>query len=65
MKKSLIRQRNYYKLSSNFNNFFTEIGPKLANEIKTPAKIFEVYLKQVNILQHKYPLSINKQKPRS
>ena len=36
--------------------------PKLASEIKTPAKTFEFYLKKVVILQHEYPLSINELK---
>ena len=46
----------------NFNNFFTEIGPKLANELEKPAKTFDVYLKKVDVLQPEYPLSINELK---
>ena len=48
----------------NFNNFLfhTEIGLRLANEIKTPAKIFEVYLKKDDISQPGYSLSINELK---
>ena len=34
----------------NFNNFFTEVQPKLASEIKTPCKTFKFYLKKVDIL---------------
>ena len=49
-------------IAENFNNFFTEIGPKLASEIETPAKMFEAYLKKVDILQPEYPLSINELK---
>ena len=49
-------------IAENFNNFFTEIGPKFAIEIEKPAKTFEVYLKKVDILQPEYPLSINKLK---
>ena len=40
----------------NFNNSFIEIGPTLCSEIKTPAKKFEVYLKNVDILQPEYSL---------
>ena len=32
-------------IAENFNNFFTEIGPKLASEIEKLAKTFDVYLK--------------------
>ena len=48
----------------NFNSFLfhTEIGLKLANEIKTPAKTFEVYLKKVDISQPGYYLSRNELK---
>ena len=42
-------------IAENFNNFFTETMPKLA-------KMFDVYLKIVDILQPEYPLSINKLK---
>ena len=42
-------------IAENFNNFFTETVPKLA-------KMFDVYLKIVDILQPEYPLSINKLK---
>ena len=41
---------------------YTEIEPKLASEIETPAKTFEVYLKKVDILQPEYHLSINELK---
>ena len=49
-------------IAENFNNFFTEIGPKLASEIEKPAKTFDVYLKKVFFLQPEYPLSINELK---
>ena len=45
-------------IAKNFNNFFTETGPKLAREIEKPAKTFDVYLKKVDILQPDYPSSI-------
>ena len=32
---------------------------ELANEIKTPVKTLDVYLKKVDILQPEYPLSTN------
>ena len=38
------------------------IGPKLASEIEKPANTFDVYLKNVDVLQPEYPLSINKLK---
>ena len=38
------------------------MGKKLAKEVETPAKTFEVYLKKVDILQTEYPLSINELK---
>ena len=37
-------------IAENFNNFFTEIGPKLASEIEKTAKTFDVYLKKVFFL---------------
>ena len=46
----------------NFNNVFTEIGPKLASEIEKLAKTFDVYLKKVDVLQPEYPFSFNKLK---
>ena len=49
-------------IAENLNNFFTEIGPKLAGEIEKPAKTFEVYLKKVDILQPEYRLSIRELK---
>ena len=49
-------------ITENFNNFFTEIGPKFASEIEKPAKTFNVYLKKVGVLQLEYPLIINELK---
>ena len=37
-------------IAENVNNFFTEIGPKLASEIEKTAKTFDVYLKKVFFL---------------
>ena len=56
---------NSKSIAENFNNFFTEIGLKLASEIKKAAKTFDIYLKKVNILQPEYPLSINELKKHS
>ena len=42
-------------IAENFNEFLTEIGPKLDSDIKKPAKTFGVYLKKVDILQPEYP----------
>ena len=49
-------------IAESFNNFFIDIGPKLASEIQKPAKSFDVYLKKVDVLQPEYPLSINELK---
>ena len=49
-------------IAKNFNNFLTEIGPKLASEIEKPVKTFYVYLKKVDILQPEHPLSIKELK---
>ena len=42
--------------------FLKKLGTKFAIEIETPTKTFEVYLKKVDILQLKYPLSIKELK---
>ena len=42
--------------------FLSKLGTKLANQIETPTKTFDVSLKKVDILQPEYPLSINELK---
>lgn len=45
-----------------YHNFFTDIGPKLAKEIETPAESFKFYLRKLDLLQPEYPLKVNKSK---
>ena len=49
-------------IAKHFNTFFTEIGPRLAKKIETPAKTFETYLQKWNTIQPKNPLTINELK---
>ena len=37
---------NIHSTAENFNKFFTEIGPNLANKIDPPRKHFQEYLKE-------------------
>ena len=48
--------------AKHFNTFFTEIGPRLAKKIETPAKTFETYLQKWNTIQPENLLTINKLK---
>ena len=36
------------KIANEFNNFFTNIGPKLAQKIQQPSRPFQSYMKTVN-----------------
>ena len=65
---------NINSIAKNFNNFFTEIGPNLANKIDRQRKHFHEYLKNyqtcqpqsfisVNELKDAFFFSKNKQKP--
>ena len=45
-----------------FNNFFTNIGQKLASQIPKSSKTFETYINKVNIIMDSKPLSINELK---
>ena len=50
MKKVLLGKEtitNCKLMAENFNNFFTEIGPKLASETEKLVKTFDVYLKKL------------------
>ena len=49
-------------IAKHFNTFFTEIGPRLAKKIETPAKTFETYLQKWNTIQPENPLTINELK---
>ena len=49
-------------IAKHFNTFFTEIGPRLAKKIGTPAKTFETYLQKWNTIQPENPLTINELK---
>ena len=47
-------------IAEKFNNYFTEIGPNLANIISTPLKNFDTYLNnRCHIFQPENALSIN------
>ena len=50
-KKVLIDEKiitNPKIIAEKFNNFFNDIGPKLAQKIEAPTKTFESYLKKIN-----------------
>ena len=49
-------------IAKHFNTFFTEIGPRLAKKIETPAKTFETYLQKWNTIQPENPLTVNELK---
>ena len=49
-------------IAENFNNIFTEIGPKLARNIKKSSKNFAYYLRKHLSELSEHPLSINELK---
>ena len=49
-------------IAEKFNNFFIDIGPKLAQKIEAPIKTFESYLKKINKRQPERPLTMNELK---
>ena len=49
-------------IAKHFNTFFTEIGPRLAKKIETPAKTFETYLQKWNTIQPENLLTLNELK---
>ena len=49
-------------IASQFNDFFTNIGPKLAEKIPQPSKSFETYMKNINSEMEKKPLTVNELK---
>ena len=50
---------NKWKIADAFNDFFTNIGQKLASQIPKSSKTFEIYLNKVNVI---IPLLLNKLK---
>ena len=64
-KKVLIDEKiiaNPKIIAENFNNFFIDTGPKLAQKIEAPTKTFESYLKKINKRQPEHPLTMNELK---
>ena len=53
---------NKPKIADAFNNFFTNIGQKMASQIPKSSKTFETYINKVNIIMESKPLSISKLK---
>ena len=53
---------NKLKIADAFNNFFTNIGQKLASQIPKSSKTFETYIKKVNVIIESKPLLINELK---
>ena len=49
-------------MANEFNNFFTDIGLKLAKKIPESSQSFESYMKEVNSEMEDKPLSINELK---
>ena len=52
---------NKLEIAGAFNDFFTNIGQKLASQIPKSSKTFETYINKVNIMNSK-PLSMNELK---
>ena len=50
---------NIHSIAENFNKFFTEIGPNLANKINLPRKNFHEYLKEYQTCQPENVISVN------
>ena len=53
---------NIHSIAENFNKFFTEIGPNLANKIDPPRKHFHEYLKEYQTCQPENVVSVNELK---
>ena len=49
-------------IAKHSNTCFTEIGPRLAKKIETPAKTFETHLQKCKTIQPENPLTINELK---
>ena len=50
---------NKREIADAFNDFFTNIGQKLASQIPKSSKTFETYIKKMNVIMKSKPLSIN------
>ena len=53
---------NKPEIADAFNDFFTNIGQKLASQIPKSSKTFETYINKENAIMDSKPLSINKLK---
>ena len=53
---------NKPEIADTFNNFFTNIGQKLASQIPKSSKTFEIYMNKVNVIMDSKHLSINELK---
>ena len=53
---------NKPKIADTFNDFFTNIGQKLAGQIPKSSKAFETYINKVNVMMDSKPLLINELK---
>ena len=49
-------------ITNAFNNFFINIGPKLADDIPTATRFFESYVQNTNEIIKEEPITINELK---
>ena len=64
-RKLTINKVNVYhklEIADAFNDFLTNIGQKLANQIPKSSKTFETYINKANVIMNSKPLSINELK---
>ena len=65
LRKLIINKVNVYnkpEIADAFNDFFTNIGQKLASQIPKSSKTFEAYISKVNVIMDSKLLSINELK---
>ena len=53
---------NKREIADAFNDFFTNIGQKLANQIPKSSKTFETYINKANVIMESKPLLISELK---
>ena len=53
---------NKPEIADAFNDFFTNIGQKLASQIPKSTKTFETYINKVNVIMDSKPLPVNELK---
>ena len=53
---------NKLEIADAFNDFFTNIGQKLANQIPKSSKTFETYINKANVIMESKPLLISELK---